>query len=90
MVVGMKYGYADPNDESEKAELYRLIQSLALRFREKNGSYICRDLLGLGEGADDPVPEARTDQYYQSRPCAGLVAYAADMLGELMDGYKNG
>ena len=52
MVAGVKYGYTDPKDVSAKAEHYRLIQSLAARFKEKNGSYICRELLSAKKGAD--------------------------------------
>lgn len=84
MIAGIKFGYADPKYDVSKAELYQLIQSLAFRFKEENGSYICRDLLGLGEGANDPTPEARTKEYYQTRPCADLVASAAEMLDRLI------
>lgn len=84
MIVGLKYGYTSPQDDAGKAEHYKLIQSLALRFKERNGSYICRELLGLSEDADDPTPDARTESYYQLRPCAVLVANAAEMIDELM------
>ena len=84
MVAGLKYGYAGPGDDSAKAEHYRLIQSLAFKFKEENGSYICRELRGLKKGADNPIPEERTGKYYQIRPCADLVACAADILDELI------
>jgi C_GCAxxG_C_C family probable redox protein len=87
MVAGMKYGYADPTDNAAKTEHYRLIQSLAFKFKDMNGSYICRDLLGLEDGADSPTPQERTKEYYQTRPCADLVARAADMLDELIFQY---
>jgi hypothetical protein len=57
---GAGLGYADPEDGEAKAEHYRLIQSLGKAFAEKNGSIICRELLDLPAGADDPVPAART------------------------------
>ena len=84
MVAGLRFGYASPEDDAAKAEHYRLIQSLAREFREKNGSLICRDLLGLPAGADEPVPAARTQAYYDSRPCAGLVMCAAAMVDRLL------
>lgn len=84
MIAGMKYGYSGPDDDA-KAEHYRLIQSLANEFREQNGSIICRELLGLQEGANnDPVPEERTKAYYQSRPCAEFVECAAKITDELL------
>ncbi len=77
MVIGILYGYADPKDQSGKTEHYKRIQALAEAFKAENGSIVCRELLGLGGGADAPVPELRTDAYYKKRPCAELVAIAA-------------
>ncbi len=45
MVAGLKYGYVTPGMTDEKVEHYKLIQKMAGRFREKNGSILCRDLL---------------------------------------------
>jgi len=80
MIAGLKRGYTAPNDDEVKAEHYEFIQSLAFRFKEQNGSIICRDLLGLPDGADDPTPEKRSAAYYQARPCSGLVECAAGMI----------
>ena len=68
----------------DKASVYRRVQEVADKFRAENGSVVCRELLGLSiKGADSPVPEKRTDEYYKKRPCPELVAMAADIL----DGY---
>ena len=80
MVAGLVWGYTDPKDAEAKADHYRRIQQLAARFQEQNGSIICRELLGLRQGADSPLPEARTEGYYAGRPCVALVASAADIL----------
>lgn len=77
MVIGVLYGYDDPADRGGKTEHYRTIQALAEKFRDENGSIICRELLGLGGGASAPVPEARTETYYKKRPCADMVESAA-------------
>lgn len=76
MVAGIFCGYCDPKAKDEKADHYALIQTLANDFKEKNGSFICRELLKL-PGASQPVPEERTAQYYQRRPCADYVECAA-------------
>lgn len=83
MVAGIKYGYADPDDAGGKAAHYQLIQNLASRFRERYGSIICRDLLQLEEQVSDPTPEIRTEQYYQKRPCAEYVRFAAGLLDRI-------
>ena len=83
MVVGMKYGYKDASDKRAKTEHYRLIQDLAKQFEKENGSIICRELLGISKKHDNPIPEARNENYYKNRPCAELVEQAARIL----DGY---
>ncbi len=82
LVVGTLYGYADPRDIGGKTEHYRLVQTLAARFTDRNGSLICRELLGLEEKHNDPLPEKRTETYYKARPCAELVAHAAEIVDE--------
>lgn len=85
MVAGMKYGYSNPNDAKAKAEHYKLIQDLAQKFKEQNGSIICKDLLGLSKPEGIPVPEKRTEDYYKKRPCSELVKDAAKILDEYME-----
>jgi len=80
MVAGLKYGYTNLGDQTAKTEHYHLVQTLAGKFREENGSIICRELLGLGEKKDGLVPEKRTESYYKKRPCAELVAQAARIM----------
>lgn len=79
-VAGALYGYDDPKDMQAKKEHYARIQELAAQFREKNGSIVCRELLGL-EGRDSsPVPSERTEEYYKKRPCAEMIATAAGLM----------
>ena len=33
---------------------------------------------------DEPVSEARTEQYYKKRPCAELVALAAEIVDKTL------
>lgn len=87
MAAGLVYGYTTSSEPDAKAKHYALIQELAKKFAEKNGSIVCRDLLGLPPKTsafepDSPVPEARTEQYYKKRPCADLVADAARIFAE--------
>ncbi len=80
MVIGLKYGYSDPGDHEAKTKHYQLVQELAMKFKERYGSILCRDLLQLDEQVSDPTPEVRTDAYYQRRPCAEYVRFAASLL----------
>jgi C_GCAxxG_C_C family probable redox protein len=83
-VAGMKYGYTDPNYNKAKVEHYKLIQELAVQFKTENHSIICRELLGLDDGSDNPNPDLRNDEYYNKRPCTELVGCAARLMEELI------
>lgn len=87
LIAGLAYGYSDPKAREEKAEHYKRIQTLAARFREKNGTIICRELLEkrMKKPVDtNPVPEERTEQYYQQRPCVTVVMQAAEIMEQYM------
>ena len=80
MTIWILYGYEDPKAREEKTAHYARVQELAAAFQEKNGSIICRELLGLSAGKDDPTPETRTAEYYKKRPCKELVGDAAEIV----------
>ena len=79
-IAGLKAGYVSPVDDEEKARHYARIQSLAEEFKSKHESIICRELLGLPEGVDDPTPSVRTEQYYQERPCENFIRTAVEII----------
>lgn len=81
MVIGMLYGYETPETGEKKAEHYARIRALAERFKEQNGSIICREILGEAATVGG-TPEARTKAYYDKRPCVRCVCTAADVLEE--------
>ena len=83
MVAGLLDGYSSTDATTQKAEHYARIQMLAEKFKEKNGSIICRDLIAEGNDTS-PVPSERTDKYYKKRPCAEYVADAAQILEEYL------
>lgn len=87
--------------KTEKDSVYADGQKLAAQFREKNGSILCRELLGLvplgtseallkeGKAAshtpDSPISQNRTDEYYKKRPCAELCGVAAEIFQTFLD-----
>lgn len=78
MVLGLLYGYDEPEDRLGKTALYAQVQALAGKFREEAGSIICAEI--LKDPSTDPTPSPRTAGYYQKRPCARMVATAARLL----------
>lgn len=79
MVLGVLYGTSD-FDDSKKKEHYALIREAADKFREKNGSIICRELLEGIVKDTSKDPEKRTEEYYHKRPCREYVEIAAEIV----------
>ena len=46
MVLGLKYGHFDAADSEQKSRAYSIAVEYTKRFKEANGSIVCRDLLG--------------------------------------------
>ena len=42
MVLGLFFGYDEPDDAQAKKELYSYVRALADKFKESEGSIICR------------------------------------------------
>ena len=80
LVTGYLKGYSDPADYESKKEVYALIRKMCAEFEERQGSIICRELLGLKKGEDTAEPAVRTEEYYRSRPCIGACRTAAEIV----------
>lgn len=76
LLAGLENGSAIPGDAEGKKNNYTFVQDLAAKFKDENGSLICAELLGIAPQPQEPIPEARTDAYYQKRPCVEMVATA--------------
>ena len=77
-MAGLLYGYDIPGDEVSKRAHYHLVQELAGKFREREQSIVCREI--LKNPPTDPNPTPRDEEFYRKRPCARLVALAAQIL----------
>ena len=82
MTAGILYGYTDPKAGNEKVEHYKRIQELAAAFKKRNGSIVCRDILGKIAEDKSFIPSERTAEYYKTRPCAKMVEDASEVLDE--------
>ncbi|WP_165248339.1 C-GCAxxG-C-C family protein [Adlercreutzia sp. ZJ141] len=80
LVIGCMDGYDNPAEKEGKVALYGTTQQLIGEFTARQGSYVCREMLGLEPGEDLAEPAVRTDDYYASRPCLSAVRDAADIV----------
>ena len=86
ILAGLENGSATPGDAEGKKQNYTLVQDLAVKFKQENGSLICAELLGIAPKPQEPTPEARTENYYQKRPCVEMVANAVRIYLEELKG----
>lgn len=86
ILAGLENGSATPGDAEGKKQNYTLVQDLAAKFKQENGSLICAELLGIAPKPQEPTPEARTETYYQKRPCVEMVANAVRIYLEELKG----
>ena len=73
----------DGENPDVRAQTYALVQRLAARFEDACGSRVCATLLGLSnDGHYPPAPDARTEEYYRTRPCLRFVEAACRVWEE--------
>ena len=85
MVIGSICSATDGKDSESKQKNYELVREFADRFTKRNGTVICRELLGLEVKMENIAkPESRTAEYYKKRPCVELVGDAAEILAEII------
>lgn len=81
LIAGLKLSSGNPGDLKNRAKVYAKIREMTEEFRKKNGSIICRELLGAAMPKDDgPNPEERTEQYYKKRPCPDCIGDCAEII----------
>lgn len=73
LVIGMLTG-------PDKTAAYAKMQEFCAAFKKEFGSLVCRELLAGVGASTGGSPEARTSEYYRKRPCAEMVAKAAEIL----------
>lgn len=86
LLAGLEKGATEGSDKEGKAANYALVQQLATKFKERNGSINCGELLGLRKAAPiSATPEERNAQYYAKRPCSKMVEEAARIWAEYLE-----
>jgi len=84
MVLGLKYGNAATEDKEAKAKTCEMVMEFTNRFKARNGSVICRELLGCDISTPRGRKEAE-DKGLFSSVCPGLVQDSAEILEEMLN-----
>ncbi|MBO7099601.1 MAG: C_GCAxxG_C_C family protein [Bacteroidaceae bacterium] len=87
ILAGLDCGQTEGADREGKAACYKVVQELLETFKQRNGSIICAELLGLNGCPvvkNTYVPDERNEAYYKKRPCAQKVESAARIFAEYL------
>ena len=86
LVYGAVHGNSDPDDADAKKAHYARVQEFAARFKAEHETIICRELLKniALKKESTSEPEARTEDYYRTRPCVRFVETAATILEQML------
>ena len=83
LVIGLKHGQTQAKDRETKARCYALVHDFADRFRTRNGSLLCRELLGCDLGTEEGMALAKQKGYFVEL-CPRYVRDAAEILEEVL------
>ncbi|MCQ2207554.1 MAG: C-GCAxxG-C-C family protein, partial [Paludibacteraceae bacterium] len=92
MLAGLDCGQTEGSDKEGKAACYKVVQDLLAKFKERNGSVVCAELLamnGCKVVTDTNIHDERNAEYYKKRPCAKKVESAARVFAEYLDAKNN-
>ena len=83
MVIGLKHGQANANDEESRQETHKLVNEFIDRFEALHGSVECRELIGYDLSNAAEFEAARADDAREKK-CRGFVHDAARILEDVL------
>ena len=83
MTIGLKHGRVDPEDEELKEETYRLVNTFVEKFKARNKTIVCRELLGYDISNPQEHDKAEDEGLFDTL-CPKLVQDAAEILEEML------
>ncbi|KPU27707.1 C_GCAxxG_C_C family protein [Caloranaerobacter sp. TR13] len=82
MVIGLKYGPKDPEDKLAKEKTYTLIEEFLKKFRLRNGSVICKELLECDISTEEGMRIAEEKELFVTQ-CPKFVVDAIEIIEEI-------
>lgn len=83
MVIGLKYGMAEPGDDAATEKTWALARKFIHEFTKKNGSVNCTELLGHNLSNKDKYDAAVKANLFRTK-CPEYVRDAADILERIL------
>ncbi len=87
MVLGLKYGHYESENNEQKSRAYSIATEYTKRFKELNGSIVCRDLLGYDLTKPDDSVCIKDKNLFRTI-CPEMIKSAVEVLENILDEYK--
>ena len=84
MVLGLKYSNSTAKDREAKAKTYEKIVEYTSRFKARNGSVKCSQLLGCDITTPEGIEQEQEDELFTSI-CPKMVREAVEILEEMLE-----
>ena len=83
MALGLTYGNSRPQDKELKEKSYEIAREFVRRFTGRNGTTVCRELLGCDISTREGLERARQQGLFDT-VCAKLVKDAVEILEDML------
>lgn len=83
MLIGLKYGKINIEDNAAKDKTYKLVQEFAKRFTAINGAVKCKELLGFDISIPEDLNVVREKQLFNTL-CPKFVRDSSEIIEELL------
>lgn len=83
MVIGLKYGNTRVDDRQAKEKTYSLVKEFVEKFKSRNGSIACRELLGCDISTPEGMEIAKEKNLFATL-CPKLVSDAAEIIEQTL------
>ena len=87
MVLGLKYGHIDADTPDQKKRSGEIAADFLARFKEANGSLLCRELVG-GDLMNEDVRTVLKENGTLARVCNKAIQTAAEIVGQVLEDYE--
>ena len=84
MVIGLKYGKTRVEDEQTEEKAYSLVKEFVDKFKSRNGSIICRELLGCDMSTPRGMALAKEKKLIATL-CPKFVQDAAEIIEQILE-----
>lgn len=83
MVIGLNHAKTRKDDDDSRERAYALAQEFMDAFRERNGTLLCRELLGIDVSTPEGIAAVRERDLFRT-VCPKFVRDAGEILEEIL------